>query len=365
MNKIAFGALAVLMLGILLISGCRPPEVEGTVINIQKSLYDEALVSAQSAVEKYPDNAEAWFYWGWLYGDYKKDYEKMNEGFEKALKLNPAQKVTFMGQSVTLKTAIEQYRNSKFADNYNSAIKIIPQAQQTEDPEKKQKLFESALKKLQLAMRIHPARTEPYRPLALSYLALGDTAAALETVEKGLERTPNDETLLIGSGEIYMMTKSYDKAAEAFQKALEINPNNALVYQKLGNLEAARDDWTKANEYYTKAMEMEPDNADLAYNIGVGLYKQEQYTEAIPYFRKALEANPDDLLTTRILGICYVQAEKNEEGLEFLKEAVQRFPDEASLYEYMAILYGRLGKTKEAEEAFNRSKELKEMEGSK
>ena len=363
MNKIAVVSLAVLVMGILIISGCRPPEVEGTVINIQKNLYDEAMESAQKAVEKYPDNAEAWFYWGWLYGDYKKDYEKMNEGFNKALELNPAQTVTFMGQSLTVKQAVEQYRTGKFADNYNSAVKIIPQAQQAEDQEKREKLFLSAKKKLELAIRIAPDRVEPYHPLALTFLSLGDTTAALTTVEAGLKKNPTNPILLIGSGEIYLMTKQYDKASEAFTKALELDPQNATVYQKLGNLEAERGDWTKANEYYQKAMELEPDNVDLAYNIGVGLYKQEQYAEAIPYFKKTVEADPTDLLTTRILGICYVQAEKNDEGIEFLEQAVQQFPDEASLWEYLAILYGRKGMTKEADEAFNKSKMLKEGEG--
>ncbi|GEM_PF-3106334 len=363
MKKVSLILLAVLVVGIMLISGCRPPEVEGTVINIQKNLYDEALVSAQKAVEKYPENAEAWFYWGWLYGDQKKDYEKMNEGFDKALKLNPQQKVTIAGRSMTVKEAVEMYRTGKFADNYNSAVKMISQAQQMDDQEKQKKLFTAAQKKLLLATQIDPTRGEPYHPLALTYLVLGDTTAALETVQKGLEKNPTNETLLIGSGEIYLLTKNYDKASESFKKALEVNPNNALVYQKLGNLEAERGDWEKANTYYQKAIEMEPDNTDLLYNIGVGYYKQEKYDEAIPYFQKAVEADPNDLLTTRILGICYVQAEKNDEGIAFLEDAVQRFPDEASLWEYLAILYGRKGMTEKADEAFKKSKELKGEEG--
>lgn len=121
MKKMLIGMFIVSVL--VIISACRPPEVEGTVLNIKQELYDEAFKSSQLAIEKYPGNAEAWFYWGWLNGEKKQNYAEMNKAFDKALELNAAQKVVYQGANVSVKEAVENYRNGEFAENYNSAVK--------------------------------------------------------------------------------------------------------------------------------------------------------------------------------------------------------------------------------------------------
>lgn len=345
---------------LLLISACRPPEIEGTVLNINKGLYDQAYTSAQSAIQKYPENAEAWFYWGWLNGDQKGDFTEMNKAFDKALQLNPAQKVSFQGASVSVKDAVEQYRTSKFAENYNAAIKIIPQAQETEDAAKKQELLGQAKDKLTRAIEIHPSRIEPYRPLAMVYINSGDTTQAEAVLADALKQFPNDENMLLAGGEIYSMTGQADKAEELFKHALEVNPQNSAAYQKLGILESNRENWVKANEYYSKAMELDPENADLAYNIGVSFYNQQKFEEAIPYFVKSLESGPENEVTYAILAGCYVRSDsKVDEGIAFLENATQKMPEDADLWEFLAVLYGKKGMKEQAEAAFKKSQELK------
>jgi tetratricopeptide (TPR) repeat protein len=334
----------------LLITACRPPEIEGTVLNIKNELYNEALVSAQAAIEKYPANAEAWFYWGWLNGEQKKNYAEMNKAFDKALELKPAQKVNFQGASVPVKDAVEQYRTSQFAENYNSAIKIIPQAHESEDEAKKMELLDKAREKLARAIDISPKRVESYRPLAMVYFNTGDTAQAETVLEQGLSMHPEDENMLISAGEIYSLSNKTDKAEELFKKAVDVNPSNSASYQKLGILESNRSNWEKANEYYQKAVELDPDNADLTYNIGVSLYNQV----------RSLETEPDNEVSYTILGGCYVRSEtKTDDGIVFLEDAVQRYPEDSGLWEFLAVLYGKKGMKDKAEAAFQKSQELK------
>lgn len=358
MNKLMSSLLVLVLL--MLITACRPPEVEGTVLNIKNELYDEAFTSAKSAVDKYPQNAEAWFYWGWLNGEHKQNYTEMNKAFDKALELNPAQKVVFQGGNVTVKDAVEQYRTSKFAENYNSAIKIIPQAQESEDAAKKKELFEQAKKKLALAIDIYPSRVEPYRPLAMVNFNLGDTTQAEVILNDALKKFPKDEGMLLSAGEIYSLSGQFDKAEALYKRVIEVNPSNSSAYQKLGILESNRENWAAAKEYYAKAMELDPDNADLAYNIGVSLYNQHEFEEAIPYFVKSLETEPDNEVIYTILGGCYVRSEtRMDEGIAFLEKAVQRYPQDAGLWEFLAVLYGKKGIKDKAEAAFKKSQDLK------
>lgn len=358
MKKVLIGIFLISILAV--ISACRPPEVEGTVLNIKQELYDEALKSSQLAIEKHPSNAEAWFYWGWLNGEKKQNYAEMNKAFDKALELNPAQKVVYQGANVTVKEAVEGYRTGEFAENYNSAVKIISEAQKLEDQDQKKDQLDKARQKLESAIDFYPNRIEPYRPLSMVHLTLGDTAKAETVIGGALEMFPRNEEILVSAGDIYALMNKEDKSEAILKRVLEVNPQNSAAYQKLGIIESNRNDWTAANEYYQKAIMLDPNNADLAYNIGVSFYNQQQFDEAIPYFVKSLENDPENELGYTILAGCYVRSEtKMDEGIAFLETAVQKFPEDADMWQFLAILYGKQGMKDKADDAFKKYQELK------
>lgn len=360
MNRVKFAKLAGVLIALaLLVSACRPPEVEGTVINIKNQQYDNALESAEEAVKKYPDNAEAWYYYGWLNGEHKQNWSKMNEGFDKAMALNPATKVSVQGMNVSLSDAVKQYRTNTFAEKFNSAGRDLKKASETDDPEAQRQLYMTAQEKLEVASKVAPDRHEPYRPLALTYLQLGDTTKAGEVLETGIQKFGDNEELLIVAGEVYTRSGDFDRAAELFVKASEVNPENGDVYQKLGNLEASRGNWTKANEYYGKAIEMDPTNSNLAFNIGVSFYNQGQFEKAIPFFVTAVENDAENMSNYEILGQTYVRAEKYSEAVPFLENATSKYPDNADMWELLAIAYGRTDQAAKSNEAFKKSQDLR------
>ncbi len=346
----------IFIIAALMLVACRPPEVEGTVINMQKNLLDEAYASAEEAVEKYPGNAEAQFYWGYLNGEHKKDYAVMNDAFDKALALNPAQNVNFGGGTAKLGEAVNQYRTNLFADNYNSAVKLVNSAMEADDKDMMQK----AIDKLMIAKNADPSRSEPYQPLAIAKLFTGDSSGAEMVLGEGLKQYPDDENLLLAAGDIYLRSGKMDEATAAYKKAIELNPGNAAVYQQLGQMEAGNQNWESAQSYFAKAIELDPDNPDLSYNIGVTYYNQQQYVKAIPFFKKNMEINGDDINTAKIMAVCYVQTEDlHSEGITYLESVVETYPDDATLWEYLALLYGKSEMADKAEAAFKRSQELK------
>ncbi|MGH1362460.1 MAG: tetratricopeptide repeat protein [Calditrichia bacterium] len=360
MKKLAKGILAMLVLAIAL-SACRPPEIEGVVMDMGNNANENALVKAEAATKKYPDNPEAWFYLGYLNGEHSKDYAKMNEAFDKALALNPAQVVTMPdGSTVQAKQAIDNYRGTLFASSFNDGIKKLNAAQQAEGDERT-KLLSSAQMKMETAVSATPSRVETYHPLALVYLMQGDTAKVESALNSGMEVGGEDEEFLTKAGSMLLQLGKTETAEPMFKKAMDLNPENGVNFQMLGNLEANRKNWEKANDYYVQAIKLNPDDGDLAYNIGVGYYSQQKWADAIPYFTQALEAGLDEEQTYKILGVCYVQADKNDEGMTFLENAVTIYPDNASLWEYLAIVYGKKQMGKKADAAYKKSQELEKM----
>lgn len=360
MNRVKIGGfIMAILIAFILLSGCRPPEIEGTVISIKNERLDEAFNLAEEAITKYPENGEAWYYWGYLNAKHKKNYSVMNEAFEKALTLSPAVKVRVDEGTATVADAVNQIRTNTFGEHYNAAAKLLTKASETEDDAARLKLYGSAQEKLQLATDVDPGRVEPIRPLALTHLSLGDTTKALKILEEGIARFPQNEDMVIAAGEVYQRTNDQDKAIAMFNKALELNPENSDIYQKLGVIESNRQNWDKANEYYSRALDINPDDANLAFNIGVSFYNQNKFEQAVDFFQRSVVSDPDNEVNHAILAQCLVRAEKYDDALAHLEEAVQMFPENADMWELLAITYGQKKMSEKSDEAFKKSKSLR------
>ncbi len=370
--KKLFGLIVVLFIGAIWLSGCRPPEVEGVVVNMQQGLYDEAYKLAQEAVKKYPNDPEAWFLLGELHGR-REEYKEMNECFEKSLAISPK-----------FKDDIERLRFNYFAENYNSGLKnYYEKARQEQDPQKKKELFKKAAEKFMKAYEAYPGRTEPLTPLAVSFLQLGDTTKAINFIEKVIQNENQNDTLLVKIGDFFFQINELDKAEAIYQKALKINPKNSLAYMSLGELYVKKEQPDKAIEYYQKSMELEPNNVSIPFNIGILMYNEKKYAEAIPFLKKTLEMDPENKDAAEVLSLCYIQkaqkwvekyneeedaAKKSEyrkkfeeiyaEALPFLQDAVKKFPDSALLWNNLGVIYAQLGNKEKAQEAFEMQKKL-------
>jgi tetratricopeptide (TPR) repeat protein len=358
MKKYSMWLLVAMLSIFIVISACRPPEVEGLVVRINQELYDdETYELAEQMVQTNPNNAEAWYYYGWLHGR-KGDFKKMNEAFDKSLALNPGQNVKTGGATISIQEAVRIDRMNYFAENHNSGVSHYKKGFDAEDDSTRKAEFEKAQGKFVAALEVAPDREEPLQPLANTYLQLGDTLEAEKVFLAAVEKKPDNDTLMMRGADFYLQANQIDKAEEMYRKALQANPNNAQAYLGLGDLETKKSNWAKAAEYFEKALEMDPGNANVAFNIGVSLYNQEKYAEAIPYLRRIIEAEPDNKELYEILGICYVQSRMFDEGLPFLEGAVQRFPEDSDLWNYLAIIYANKGMKAKAEEALQKTKEL-------
>lgn len=359
MKRILSVISGAILLAVFLLVACRPPELEGLVVRMNQQMYDEETYNlAEDAIQKYPENAEAWYYYGSLQGR-KGNFEKMNEAFDKSLALNPQQTVKVEGGgSTTIKEAIDRFRLSYFAENFNAAKGAYDKARDAEDEAKRQELLETAIDKFSAAHKADPTRIEPLMPLAISMLLIDDTLGAENQFEQAMKMQPKNEDILQAAGDFYLQLNRIDKAEETYRKALEVNPDNANALLGLGQIETKRGNWEEAAKHFEKALELNPDNSNIAFNIGVSLYNQEKFEQAIPYLKRTVEAEPDNKELYEILGICYVQSQNYDEGMQFLEDATQRFPDDSELWNYLAIVYANKGMKDKAEEAMKKTKEL-------
>lgn len=337
MLKIIARLLTLIVMAFLVSCWWRPPAVEATVRAMNRGQIADAYRYAQMAIEEYPENAEAWFYWGWLNGEYKKDFDEMNKAFVKAIALNPTKKFKNADSSVTLSESTELLRKKFYVEIMNPAISAVMTARElaNNDPDKP-KLIEDAIEKLLIAKHVDPLRDETYAPLVVAYLLTGDTAQAIKTVLAGIEVHPQNVKLHLRAGDIFMSTGNDHEAMMHYYKAAEIH-----------------------YDLYSKAIDLQPEDITLSYNIGVSLYERQQYRKAIPYFVNVVEWSQEEKETRKFLSSCYVQSNMPDEGITFLEKTTKLYPNEPFFWEYLAHLYDQKGMSDKADAAYQKYESLR------
>lgn len=167
------------------------------------------------------------------------------------------------------------------------------------------------------------ANVDTYKTLIYLYRTeKEDMDKVLETVEKALEKFPNDKEFTQEKITTLIVTEKVEEAKTELESAISQDPTNALYYYFLGYLYDFQEEFDRAQENYEKAIELNPDYYDANYNLAVIHYnkarevihelnelsldeyrKQEaayaekaevHFRDALPYFEKAAEVSADD-----------------------------------------------------------------------
>ena len=115
------------------------------------------------------------------------------------------------------------------------------------------------------------------------------------TIEKILNRYPNNLTAQNLKGQLLFGLKSYDNAINYFNSLIELNGNDADYFIKLGICYLEMGLEAKAQENYNKAIELEPTYEDHYYQRAYFFKEIKEYEKALTDYNKAIELDPDDM----------------------------------------------------------------------
>jgi tetratricopeptide (TPR) repeat protein len=168
---------------------------------------------------------------------------------------------------------------------------------------------------------------------------MGDTARAIEIINEGRERYPEELDLLLELAQIYLEQGKKEELLTSLLEAVEADPTNSNLYFLIGKTYDDKGETVQAEEYYKKAAEVKPDFFEAYYNIGaiyvnkaaelqaqandLPLDQTEKYNElsdqalanlelAVPYLEKSLEIRPDDQPTIYALKEAYARLKMDD-----------------------------------------------------
>ncbi|MGD0756943.1 MAG: tetratricopeptide repeat protein [Bacteroidales bacterium] len=170
----------------------------------------------------------------------------------------------------------------------------------------------------------------PYFNMSEAYLSLGDTAKA-ESVLTGLDsKFPNNKNVTLQLIDLYIKSGKNDEALKYIKVAKEADPNNSTLFLASGIIFLNENKYDEAIPELTKSVEIKGDLYDSQYGLGAAyinkaaeMFKAANeimdvkkysdavdqantvYAKALPYMEKAHELKPDDVYAMRSLQELY------------------------------------------------------------
>jgi tetratricopeptide (TPR) repeat protein len=137
------------------------------------------------------------------------------------------------------------------------------------------------------------------RNLAILYRDQGDTAAAIEWVERAIGITPPDNVAEVKTqrqlaAQIYQQAGQTDLMRAQYEQLRQVDPNDLATLNTLYSLYAGEGNVNAAIEVLQNLMALEPDNFQHPLALAQVLQQAGQPENAITYANQALALAPEE-----------------------------------------------------------------------
>jgi arylsulfatase A-like enzyme/Tfp pilus assembly protein PilF len=207
--------------------------------------------------------------------------------------------------------------------------------------------YQEAARIFEKILSIRSTTPSSYVNLALMYAKAKKFDEAIQVLETGIQKIPDSEILLSRLGHTYLVLGRSKKALESMQAVLKINPRyfdallaSAWILGIMGKKE-------EALSYYKKALEIEPENKFLRMNYAINLATSGMFDEAIEFYNSLKIEYPDDHQIYQNLGITYGNLGDLDKSVEHLERAISIHPTPFS-YLNLAVALRKKGELREA-----------------
>jgi tetratricopeptide (TPR) repeat protein len=227
----------------------------------------------------------------------KKDYNKANDYFKKAIKVEPQNIPVLIAKAAMLS------------------------AQGKIDP---------AIEVLTLASSIDKEHPDP-----MVFVGLGDAwyargtspKIALDNYQKALKLKSNLAVAYYGLGRVYFKMKKYNDAINSFNIAIEKDPNYAPAYLEMGKILYFNGDFPKAAASFIKYSKLRPGTQEGNSYYAKTLYAQGKFDEAIALLTDVLKNDPKSVTGNLYTAYIYAEREQTDSLLqiESYNKAIEYF----------------------------------------
>jgi len=285
----------------------QPAEIAQAENAIQKSDFASAEALLKKALDRDPNNKEAWSYQAW---------------FDLAFALNGLNRAD---------ESIAAYRKSVAAkpDVFESNLNLGLMLARAHNPEAEQFLRAAAT----LKPTAHVEEGQARAWLSLAHLIENkDPAQALQAYSKAAELTPADPEPHLSAGLLDERQKDFPSAESEYKKVLALDPHSTEAAIGLTNIYMKSNRLADAEPLLRRLAADRPDDAGLHAQLGRVLEAEGKKDDAILEFQTALKLSPKDSAAQRDLADLYADAGKNDLAEAAYRPLVAAQPNDPELH---------------------------------
>lgn len=199
--------------------------------------------------------------------------------------------------------------------------------------------YNEAKKELELAKQLGISSAGLHSDLAAAYQGLGNLEKAAEEYELAI----NKGALLgdyINLAALYKEIGKLDPALIIYKKVLGENPNNASIYLNMGNIYLEKEQYQEAIDILNKGVKLDNSLLALKTKLASAYYFNKDYEMAKKYYNDVIKANANIYQAYYFLGEIYYQIDNNLKlAINYYQQAVSYNNNYVNAYLSLGDLY--------------------------
>ena len=209
----------------------------------------------------------------------------------------------------------------------------------------------------------HILSLEPENVVALSLLGVsaardGDTATALEMLERALTLGQRDPVFLANLGSVYRQAGRLDDADRCYREALASSPGSIAARFNFANLLQERGATANALAEYVKVLQQSPAHAGALNNTALLLRLEGQLEAAAAVWRKLVHFEASDPAARCNLGAALVEIGDIDGGIAEYRKAIALDPMSVEAWNNLGVALHERGDLEDAIDCLEEAKKL-------
>lgn len=330
--------LALVLTGLFFLDACDPPEITSAKVYLQQNNPKAAEEQLLLAVEKYPDNAQAYLLLGTAIYRPAKRFDEAKTMLEKAKQIDPTKAKEVEDNIKGIWAEI----HTDGANHFNNALKAFL-------PMEKDSLLQLAAKNFARALDFKSDEILTYNGLVKAYYILNDSVNVAKYGKMMLDNNLFDKDVVNYYLQVVWKISPKEEVYAQLDQMIAAHPDIVdLQIVKIQFLsEENRDE--EALSCANKLLESDPYNLDIIYVAAQLLTKLGKYEEAKYRYQTVVASDPQNLeLLTRVTEVIF----RDKDWLEaedYARKIIELDANNTFGYEVLWKSLYNQGKIEEAE----------------
>jgi len=323
-----------------------PPEIAQAEDAIQKNDFANAETLLKKALDKDPNDSQAWLYQAWF--DLGFVLNRLNRSDESiaAYRKSVTAKPDVFESNLNLGLMLARANNPEAEQFLRAATTLKPTAHPEEGQARawlalahllENKKPEDAFQAYTKASELTPKDPEPHLSAALLHERQKEFSAAEAEYKQVLMLDPHTMEAAIGLTNLYMKSGRLGEAEPLLRRLAAERPDDAGIHLQLGRVLAAQGKKEDAITEIQTSLKLAPADSDAQRDLADLLVQSKKLPDAEQVYRDLIKAHPNDAELHQLLGEVLLKERKYPDAQQEFLATVKIKPDFGDAYGSLAI----------------------------